>query len=560
MVFMTEPLIPRPAATLALLRDGEGGPEVLMMRRTHLAEFASGAYVFPGGAVDDADRDPALAVLAQGTDDAQASRALGMRAGGLAYWIAAIRECCEEAGLLLAYDRSGELVAIEGDARCAEFARQRRALAQGRLALVDLLREGNLTLATDQLAYLSRWITQAGRPRRFDTRFFVARAPLRQKSEHDGAELLHHVWLIPEEALARHARGELNLLYPTIKTLQALARFKTVDEALAYARADRAMPAMTPRAATSRSGPATLFWGDYAYAEVGKLDPAGTGAASCEIVPGMSVRLSPRVQRITAPNPGMMTGPGTNTYLLGDATTGIAVVDPGPAIDSHIDAIVAAAGGPIRWIFCTHSHIDHSPAAVPLKARTGATTFGMLALHSERQDSTFQPDTRLTHGEHIAVARCTLRVLHTPGHASNQLCYLLEEEKLLFTGDHIMQGSTVIINPPDGDMRAYFDSLHALLAEDVAYVAPGHGFLMDRLPEVVDRLILHRRNRENKVWHALCALGPATVEELVSTVYDDTPPGRHGIAARSLLAHLVKLECEGRARQAPGERWAATSS
>ena len=168
-----------------------------MMRRTHLAEFASGAYVFPGGAVDDADRDPALAALARGTDDAQASRALGMPEGGLAYWIAAIRECCEEAGLLLAYDGSGDIVAIEGDSHRAEFTRQRRALAQGDLALVDLLREGNLTLATDKLAYLSRWITQPGRPRRFDTRFFVARAPLRQQSEHDGTELLHHVWLDP---------------------------------------------------------------------------------------------------------------------------------------------------------------------------------------------------------------------------------------------------------------------------------------------------------------------------------------------------------------------------
>ncbi len=256
----------------------------------------------------------------------------------------------------------------------------------------------------------------------------------------------------------------------------------------------------------------------------------------------------------------MMTGPGTNTYLLGDATTGIAVIDPGPAIDSHVDAIVGAASGPIRWILCTHTHIDHSPAAAPLQARTGAMTFGMLALHPERQDPTFQPDTRLTHGERIALAGCTLRVLHTPGHASNQLCYLLEEEKLLFTGDHIMQGSTVVINPPDGDMRAYFDSLRALLAEDVAYVAPGHGFLMDKLPEVVDRLLLHRRDRENKVLRALRTLGPATVEALVPTVYDDTPPGRHGIAARSLLAHLVKLESEGRARQAPGERWAATSS
>jgi glyoxylase-like metal-dependent hydrolase (beta-lactamase superfamily II)/8-oxo-dGTP pyrophosphatase MutT (NUDIX family) len=553
---MTESLIPRSAATLALLRDGARGPEVLLMRRTHLAEFASGAYVFPGGSVDAADRDPALAMLAQGLDDEQASRALGMREGGLAYWIAAIRECCEEAGLLLAYDGGGDIVGIEGEAHRAEFTSRRRALAQGHLALADLLREGGLTLATDKLAYLNRWITQPGRPRRFDTRFFLARAPLRQQSEHDGSELLHHVWLTPEEALARHSRGEVHLLYPTTKTLQTLARFKTVDEALAYARADRPMPAMTARPATSRAGPVTLFWGDYAYAEVGKLDPGQTGVASCEIVPGKAVTLSPRVRRITAPNPGMMTGPGTNTYLLGDASTGVAVIDPGPAIDSHIDAIVAAAAGPIRWILCTHTHIDHSPAALALKACSGAMTFGMLARHLERQDTTFQPDTRLTHGERIAAAGCTLRVLHTPGHASNQLCYLLEEEKLLFTGDHIMQGSTVVINPPDGDMGAYFDSLGALLAEDVAYVAPGHGFLMDRLPEVVDRLIIHRRERENKILHALRALGPAAVEDLVPTVYNDTPPARHAVAARSLLAHLIKLEAEGRARKVADERWA----
>jgi glyoxylase-like metal-dependent hydrolase (beta-lactamase superfamily II)/8-oxo-dGTP pyrophosphatase MutT (NUDIX family) len=550
---MTTPVIPRPAATLALLRDTARGPEVLMMRRTHLAEFAGGAYVFPGGAVDDADRDPSLASLVSGIDDALASRTLGLEAGGLAYWIAAIRECCEEAGLLLACDGSGELVAIEDEPWRNEFSAQRRALAQGNLALADLLRAGGLALATDRVAYLSRWITQAGRPRRFDTRFFVARAPLRQQSEHDGTELLHHVWLTPGEALARHADGEVTLLYPTIKTLQMLARFDSVDAALAYARSDRPLAAMTPRAATSRSGPTTLFWGDYAYAEVGKLDPDATGTASCEIVPGEVVRLSPRVRRITAPNPGMMTGPGTNTYLLGDAATGIAVIDPGPAIDSHIGAILES--GPIRWILCTHTHVDHSPAAAALKARTGATTFGMLARYPERQDPTFSPDVHLAHGERIAAAGCMLRVLHTPGHASNQLCYLLEEERLLFTGDHIMQGSTVVINPPDGDMRAYFDSLAALLTEDVAYVAPGHGFLMERLAEVVDRMLIHRRDRENKVLNALRALGPATVEGLVPKVYDDTAPQRHGIAARSLLAHLLKLEAEGRARQISGERW-----
>ena len=265
-------MIPRAAATIALLRDCERGPEVLMMRRTHLAEFASGVYVFPGGAVDAADSDPALATLARGMDDAQASRALGMIEGGLAYWVAAIRECCEEAGLLLAYDGGGDIIAIEGDSDRAKFDEQRRALSRGELrSLVDFLSEANLILATDKLAYLSRWITQPGRPRRFDTRFFVARAPSRQQSAHDGTELLHHVWLMPTEVLARYSRGELMLLYPTIKTLQTLAQFRTVNEALEYARTDRAMPAMTPHTATSRSGPTTLFWGDYAYAEVGEI-------------------------------------------------------------------------------------------------------------------------------------------------------------------------------------------------------------------------------------------------------------------------------------------------
>jgi len=289
-------LVPRPAATLALLRDTPNGPEVLMMRRTHLAEFASGAYVFPGGAVDEADRDPALWALARGIDDAQASRTLGMPAGGLAYWTAAIRECCEEAGLLFACDRSGDIVAIEDEPARAEFSVRRRAILQGELSLVDLLRAHQLTLATDSLAYLTRWITQPGRPRRFETRFFVARAPARQQPEHDGQELLSHLWVAPAEALARNARGEVNLLYPTIKTLQLLGRFETVDAALAYARTDREMPSMVPRAATSRAGPTTLFWGDYAYAEVGKLDPAGSGMANSEIVPRSSSRSADSVR------------------------------------------------------------------------------------------------------------------------------------------------------------------------------------------------------------------------------------------------------------------------
>jgi len=555
---MPAAVIPRPAATLVLLRDAPAGLEVLLLRRTERAEFAGGAFVFPGGAVDPSDCDPALAALCRGLDAAAASGTLGMPAGGLAYWVAAIRECFEEAGLLLAYDGAGELLTIEAESG-AGIAAARRAMIAGRTALAEFARDAQLTLATDRIAYLDRWITQAGRPRRYDTRFFLARAPERQSAEHDGDEHMQHAWLAPAAALERNRRGELDLLYPTIKTLEMLARFRRVDEALAYARSARATPAMAARKAMSRDGVCELYPGDFAYAEVDKLDPQGAGTASCEIVPGVAVRLSARVQRVTAPNPGMMTGPGTNTYLLGDASTGITVIDPGPAIESHVEALIAAAGGPIRAILCTHTHVDHSPAAAPLKARTGAPTFGMLARHPERQDATFRPDRPLAHGERVPAGDATLRVIHTPGHASNQLCFVLEEERLLFTGDHVMQGSTVIINPPDGDMAEYVRSLEALYAEDIAYIAPGHGFLMGRPHEMIERVVIHRRDRENKVLARLRAAGAATLEALVPTVYDDAPRERHGIASRSLLAHLLKLEREGRARCADGT-WTATAA
>ena len=167
----------------------------------------------------------------------------------------------------------------------------------------------------------------------------------------------------------------------------------------------------------------------------------------------------------------------------------------------------------------------------------------------ERQDQTFAPDHAVVDGDVLDIAGVTLRVIHTPGHASNQLCYMLEEEDMLFTGDHIMQGSTVVINPPDGNMSDYFASLEKLYEEDIEWLAPGHGFLMERPYEVVERLIVHRRNRENKVVNALRDAGGGSVESLVAAVYDDVAEGLHRLAMRSLFAHLQKLETDGRARQ-----------
>jgi glyoxylase-like metal-dependent hydrolase (beta-lactamase superfamily II)/8-oxo-dGTP pyrophosphatase MutT (NUDIX family) len=528
----------RPAATIVVARDGERGVEILLVRRPREMAFAGGAHVFPGGAVDPADGDAALLAACAGLGDAEASRRLGVPAGGLAYWICAMRECFEEAGLLYAYAGDG-LARFDSPPRDAgDFG----AIVTGR----------GWQLAADRLAYLSHWITQAGRPRRYDTRFFIAAAPEHQEVVHDGTEAVGHDWLAPREALDRHAQGAIQLLFPTIKTLELLAPFGRVADALDYAHSPRPMPAMAPRSAVGRAGPKLLVPGDYAYAEVGKLDPEGQGNASYEIAPGEVVPIAPRIRRLTAPNPGAMTGPGTNTYVLGDAASGIAVIDPGPLIESHVEAILAAAPGPIRWILCTHSHVDHSPAAAPLKARTGAAVLGMRAQFPDRQDPTFAPDRALAHGERLEVAGLVLRVLHTPGHASNQLCFLEEGGRLLFTGDHLMQGSTVVINPPDGDMATYLASLRMLLDEDLDHIAPGHGFLMGRPHETIERVLVHRRERENKVLAQLAARGPATVEALLPHVYDDVPPRMHPVASRSLLAHLLKLRDEARAVEAGG--------
>ncbi len=550
---MNQVLVPRPAATLILVRDASAGMEVFMIRRTQAAAFMGGAHVFPGGGVDAGDASAELAAHCEGLDDAEASRLLGVERGGLAYWTAALRECFEEAGLLLAHDAEGSYADLNDAERLQVFAQWRESVRAGRATLADLCREHGLRLAAGRLAYYSHWITQPGRPRRYDTRFFVAEAPSAQTASHDNSETVDHLWIQPGEALARHQRGEIQLVFPTIKTLESIAGFDTAAALLAFARSPRKMPTMAPRTANSAEGKKLLVPGDYAYAEVGRLDPAGLGHASCEIVPGTVVQLSPKVRRITAPNPGFMTGPGTNTYLLG-AGGDIAVIDPGPAIDAHVEAVLAAAGARLRWILVTHTHTDHSPAAALLKARTGAELMGMPPPPFERQDQSFRPDRVLADGERIDLAGCMLRVIHAPGHASNQLCYLLEEERLLFTGDHVMQGSTVVINPPDGDMRVYLDSLRRLQREDLAWFAPGHGFLMDKPQEALERLLIHRLTRENKVLNALRAAGEAALEQLLPAVYDDVSARLYPVASRSLLAHLIKLKDEGRLRESHG-RW-----
>jgi len=263
-------------------------------------------------------------------------------------------------------------------------------------------------------------------------------------------------------------------------------------------------------------------------------------------------QLATGVRRLVAPNPGMMTGPGTNTYLFGDEE--VAVLDPGPFIEAHIDAIREAAPGPIRWILVTHTHRDHSPAAQALAETTGAQRIGRPPPPGPRQDHGFEPDTIMADGDGFGTDEFTLRAVHTPGHASNHLCYLHEELGWLFTGDHVMNGSTVVIDPPDGSMADYLASLRRLQQLELNKLAPGHGDLLDDPASEVDWIIEHRLDREARVVAALDTLHEKTDEELVGEVYDEVDSHLHPVALRSLLAHLIKLEEESKARDT-GSGW-----
>ena len=335
---------------------------------------------------------------------------------------------------------------------------------------------------------------------------------------------------------------------------------------LAWARGLGRIEPVRPRMARDTAGRMVSVLPTHpAYAEVGRIDLHGQGLACNAIQPGMPIALVPeRLVRLTANNGSMMTGPGTNTYLLRATADDWVLIDPGPDDAAHVQATLAwlaQRSARLAAILVTHTHIDHSPAARALCAATGATLYGRVADHPEWQDASFVPDVALADGERLDFGGgLVLRVIHTPGHASNHLCYLHEAERMLFTGDHVMQGSTVVINPPDGDMAAYLASLALLaqLAEAAAgifdVIAPGHGFLIEQ-PELLLRgLIAHRQGREAKVARVLSALGPATLDELVVQVYDDAPVERHGIARRSLLAHLLHLQAQGKAQHS-GARW-----
>ena len=269
-----------------------------------------------------------------------------------------------------------------------------------------------------------------------------------------------------------------------------------------------------------------------------------------QLTPGKCIAIGRGLRRIVAGNAGMMTGPGTNTYLLGERE--VAVVDPGPDDARHLEAILEAAGANIRWVLATHTHRDHSPLVAELSRRTGAKIIGMPPPDDGRQDVTFKPEHIPADAEHLLLGDSELIAIHTPGHASNCVCYLLEREGVLITGDHVLEGVSPVILPPDGDMSAYLRSLDKLHSHDFERIAPGHGGLMERGKEILTALRAHRLAREEKVVRSLHRLAAATIDELTPVVYDDVAVERHRWARLTLEAHLIKLARESRAGERDG--------
>ena len=548
-----EPVATRPAATVLLLRDataagGAGGIEVLMTRRSDKASFAPGAYVFPGGGIDALDAAP--------DTHAAADRRPTQSDLHLTQAIAAIRESFEELGVLLARHADGPRRGQMADAQdIAAIDRHQPFVAQ--------CAARGLRLAADGVFLLAHWITDRDLPRRFDVPFLVARMPEGQEPVADEAEQFEPVWVRPADALARHEAGQFFMIFPTIRTLQRLAAFGSTQAVFDALQSEAPLWTSCPRAGTLAGKEARYMESDMPYGELALVCPDGQIVHPLDWQTERPVPLLRNVMRLTAPNPGVMTGPGTNSYLVGDPATGFIAIDPGPADPEHLDKLWRAAGGDIRMIVCTHSHPDHSPGAAPLQAlcvqagKPPPTILGLPSAPTARAASQFTPDRALQNNELLkldgsageAQITHTLQVIHTPGHAANHLCLLLVEDGLLFSGDHILNGSTTVVDPPDGNMADYLDSLDRLDAvcaeQGVEFILPAHGYVLggpvNGARGAIAKLKAHRLAREAKVLAAMQALPQGSMEDWVRHAYDDVPPRMWPVAQRSLLAHVERI-------------------
>ena len=538
-----EPAPLLPAATVLLLRDGVHGVEVLMTRRSMSASFAPGAYVFPGGGIDAADHaSHALAARRDKQSDVRLTQA-----------IAAIRESFEELGVLLARRSDGRMATMHDIAR---FDRMQ--------ALAPQIQAHGMQMAADLVYVLAHWVTDRDLKRRFDVPFLVARMPEGQTPVADDKEQFEPLWIRPEEALQRHRDNDFFIIFPTIRTLERMQSFASVDEVLQACANEQPWFHSCPRAGWLAGKESRHMEHEPPFGELALTCRDGQILHHLDWQSEQPVRLLAHVQRLTAPNPGMMTGPGTNSYLIGDEHSGYVVIDPGPPDAQHVQRLWQACGGDIRAIVCTHSHPDHSPGAALLKklcAEHGHSVriMGMASADTARAHSQFVPDHALHDGDqwvlHSGNDTHTLRVIHTPGHAANHLCLLLEEDGLLVSGDHVLNGSTTVIDPPDGHMGDYLNSLDKLSAlctqYHVEFILPAHGYVLGNewgqphsALDCIARLKAHRLARDAKVRRAMQALPHGKAEDWLPLAYDDVAPQLWPVAMRSLLAHIAYVQGE----------------
>lgn len=461
----------RDAATVVLLRDGPHGMELLLTVRPRSLRFMGGAVVFPGGGVAGADLDPSWAgasVLAAGECGDRLEEdprlALGLH-------ITAMRETFEEVGWI-AGENVDALPRATAD-NPADFLRQCKA--------------SDVVLATDRLIPAGRWITPLGAPVRFDARFFLARVEPDWDATPDPSEVESCRWATPTQALGELAAGHSIMAPPTVEMLQRLEPFTAVDQALATIHTHE----------TTKPGI-------------------------------LRTRLSPLVRVVLAPNPSPLTGPGTNTYIVGAGPS--CVVDPAVDDAAFIDAILGSTD--MEAIVITHRHSDHIGGVRALLAHKDVPVYA----HGDQPVDGVPPDP-IDDGHELSFGGARLRALHTPGHASDHVCFYMEGAASLFAGDNVLGEGTAVIAPPDGNMKDYLSSLERLLTLDIDRIYPGHWRPLDGGRAVIEGYLEHRRSRGQAILEALVS-GPKTVPEIVALVYTDTPSQLHPIAEFQVLSQL----------------------